>query len=320
MTKYVKLRHEFVAPAAFSLGVPPALLQAVVGVESDGIAGWMDGTQVRSIKRFEGHKFDKYVGKSRQVKARRMGLAHPKMGGVKNPRDQADRHKLFMRAYRFDRDAAIKSTSFGVGQVMGFNAEMLGFTGAYEFYKYVETGPEAQVDVMMRYIRNAGLVDELRRADFTGFARGYNGPAYKKYKYDTRMRQAYNRLSKAPPIAVRRDIDTLHIGDRGSDVIAWQDKLQRFGLSVLSDGDFGTDTKAATESFQRQVGLRADGVVGKHTRRAMADAIKGRIKTKQPHTRTVPDPLTSAEPADSPWVQVALAILDFITRLFTNRR
>jgi hypothetical protein len=320
MTQYVKLRQEFVAPAAFSIGVPPALLQAVIGVESNGVVGWMKGGVIMPMIRFEGHKFYKYVGKARQAKAQRMGLAHPKMGGVKNPRDQANRHKLFMAAYRFDRHAAIKSTSYGVGQVMGFNAEMLGFSNAFEFHNYImKGGPEAQIDVMIRYIRKAGLIDELRRADFAGFARGYNGPAYKTYKYDTRMQQAYNRISKAPPLTFRNDPDSLRIGDRGIAVRAWQKNLTIVGFRVLVDGDFGTDTKEATAELQRRTGLRADGVVGKHTRRAMSNAIKGNIRFN-PHTRTVPDPIPAAEPADNYWVQLAIAIWDFVLKLFTARR
>ena len=105
-----------------------------------------------------------------------------------------------------------------------------------------------------------------------------------------------------------RTVGMLQMGDKGVAVRSWQRELINFGLDITMDGDFGPDTKAATRSFQRQNSLRADGIVGKNTRRAMAIAIDGRIKTHTPHARHVPDPVTGTEPADNRLVQLALAI------------
>jgi hypothetical protein len=45
-------------------------------------------------------------------------------------------------------------------------------------------------------VENAGLVDELRRNDWAGFARGYNGPGYADNRYDTKLASAYSNFSK----------------------------------------------------------------------------------------------------------------------------
>ena len=57
----------------------------------------------------------------------------------------------------------------------------------------------------------------------------------------------------------------LHIGSNGEDVQQWQSFLVGQGLLDTADGNFGPKTKAATEAFQINAGLEADGVVGEAT-------------------------------------------------------
>ncbi len=60
---------------------------------------------------------------------------------------------------------------------------------------------------------------------------------------------------------------TVKIGDRGSDVIAMQERLQELKyLKAGHTGYFGTDTETAVKSFQKRNGLSADGNVGEYTR------------------------------------------------------
>ena len=51
-------------------------------------------------------------------------------------------------------------------------------------------------------------------------------------------------------------------GDSGSHVTALQQALVRHGYSLSVDGIFGDATYSAVQSFQRSVGLAADGIVG----------------------------------------------------------
>lgn len=55
----------------------------------------------------------------------------------------------------------------------------------------------------------------------------------------------------------------------GPDVKSVQRALRHAGVRVNVDGTFGAQTQAAVKRFQRQQGLRADGVVGPATRRAL---------------------------------------------------
>jgi hypothetical protein len=61
----------------------------------------------------------------------------------------------------------------------------------------------------------------------------------------------------------------LMLGDRGSDVLMLQRRLNQLGASVEEDGIFGTGTRAAVIAFQGANGLRPDGVVGQKTRAAL---------------------------------------------------
>ena len=70
----------------------------------------------------------------------------------------------------------------------------------------------------------------------------------------------------------------LYPWDFGSHVAELQELLRAHGFRLRIDGDFGSTTEAAVKAFQRQHGLRVDGVVDIKTWTA--------LKTKiQPGTR-----------------------------------
>lgn len=76
---------------------------------------------------------------------------------------------------------------------------------------------------------------------------------------------------------------TYKLGDRllkkgavGSDVSELQTWLTKFGfLNDQIDGDFGSKTKAAVESFQKACGLTVDGEYGPQSHKAMLEKIAG---------------------------------------------
>jgi lysozyme len=57
-------------------------------------------------------------------------------------------------------------------------------------------------------------------------------------------------------------METLQIGDQGPTVVVLQLDLQKKGKAVVADGDFGPQTLAAVQAFQKSAGLTIDGVVG----------------------------------------------------------
>lgn len=254
-------------------GVPAAHVAAVIEVESGGV---YKPCQIR----FEGHYFDERLSPADRERARKAGLSSPKVGGVKNPRSQEARYKLLDRACAINRQAALESTSWGVGQVMGAHWKALGFASVNALQLEAISGLEGQARLMMRYVRVFGLLDELRDGRWTAFARGYNGPAYRKNSYDTRMADAAARIGGrvAPADGM------LRMGAKGARVRELQALLGRAGAVVKVDGDFGPTTRDAVKALQGQLGLVVDGVVGPKTMAAFAtyrvapDEKVGRLK------------------------------------------
>ena len=63
---------------------------------------------------------------------------------------------------------------------------------------------------------------------------------------------------------------TLSVNSTGSDVIILQQKLKNIGYRIsIVDGEFGNETKAAVEQFQRDQKLNVTGIVNNATWRAL---------------------------------------------------
>ncbi len=124
-------------------GITPAALAAVVDVESNGVTfARVDGRSVPLI-RTEGHYFDRLVPAKKQKQVRSAGLASPKAGAIKNPKSQENRYRMFQSMCDIDKDAAIMSCSWGVGQIMGVHWPKLGFASADDFRIFVMARAEA---------------------------------------------------------------------------------------------------------------------------------------------------------------------------------
>lgn len=252
---------------AAEINVPVEALMAVVTVESNGVAYANVNGKNEPLIRFEGHYFDRLVEVSKRAIARAQKLANPKAGAIPNSKSQATRYAVLDKAKKLDEDAAIMSHSWGVGQVMGSHWKELGYKSAKEFEWVVRSGLAGQISVMAAYITRFGLVDELQRLDWSGFARGYNGPNYRKYAYDTKMRDAYEAFGGS--VTVSKASGMIRMGSKGAAVREIQALLVRAGYSIKVDGDYGPATKDAVRMFQSLHELEADGVVGPKTMAAL---------------------------------------------------
>jgi hypothetical protein len=176
--------------------IEPAALLAVAEVESGGRALYdVDGHKEPAI-RFEGHYFDRRLSGRIRDYARKDGLSAPEAGKIANPKSQGDRWLLLERAMGLDKKAALESTSWGLGQVMGAHWEWLGFASVDALVAEARGSVAGQVRLMLRFIEKAGLADAMRACDWRGFAKRYNGPSFARNNYDTRMAAAYARWCK----------------------------------------------------------------------------------------------------------------------------
>ena len=94
---------------------------------------------------------------------------------------------------------------------------------------------------------------------------------------------------------------TLRANDKGSDVSQLQEALIRLGyLAGKPDGTYGQKTVAAVKAFQKANGLKADGVAGAETQKALfsGTAKAAEVKaTVQPAATATPAPAASASTA-----------------------
>lgn len=173
------------------IGVGEDELHAVIDVETSG-GGFDDQGRVRML--FEPHVFYRELGAGRdRDKAVALGLAYPKWGEKPYPRDSYPR---FIEAMKIGEVAALRSCSWGLGQIMGFNCSAAGYSFPREMVTAFARDEEAHLAAMVAFIEASGLDDELRRHDWSGFARGYNGAGYAKHGYHKRLAKAYAKWAK----------------------------------------------------------------------------------------------------------------------------
>jgi hypothetical protein len=167
---------------------------AVAEVESGPLGGF--GPDGRLIILFERHLFSRKTNS--QYDQSHPTISNRTPGGY--PRSQADRWAQLTQAYALNAEAALESASYGRFQVLGQNYPNLGMANAHEYVSKLARSERDQLEAFEGFVRANGLVDELQRKDWAGFASRYNGPGYAANQYDVKMAEAYGRL-KATPIA-----------------------------------------------------------------------------------------------------------------------
>ncbi len=172
------------------IGVGEDEIHAIIDVECRG-SGFDDLNRPAML--FEPHIFWRQLGPGAQRdRAAAEGLAYREWGERPYPKDS---YPTLLSAMAINRDAALRSASWGLGQIMGFNAGLCGYSCAEAMVIAFMADEEIQLKAMVDFIVTAGLDDELRRHDWKGFARGYNGPAYAKHSYHIKLARAYAKWS-----------------------------------------------------------------------------------------------------------------------------
>lgn len=89
-------------------------------------------------------------------------------------------------------DAAFQSCSWGAFQIMGDWWDELDYASPFELAWSCRTSEAAHLEMMVRFVEHNGLQDEIRAltsnpATCRAFAAAYNGPAYRKNRYDEKL-------------------------------------------------------------------------------------------------------------------------------------
>jgi len=178
--------------AAESLGVGVAAIKAVCEVEAPKGGFFPDG-QVRIL--FERHKFSQHTG-GRYDKSH-PGISNPKWGGWGT---EGQQHARLAQAAALDRDAALKSASWGKFQILGENFKQAGFGTLQGFINAMHAGEPDQLEAFVNFVKaDAAMHKALQARNWAKFARRYNGPKYAENKYDVKLAAAYAKYLKQHP-------------------------------------------------------------------------------------------------------------------------
>jgi hypothetical protein len=188
ITKYLK-------ESALLLGVDYSLLLAITKVEA-GSKGFIAPN--KPIVLFERHVFYKQL-KKQGFNVDELSNQYPLLinktpggylGGLR------ENYRLEM-AKQINENCAIESTSFGLFQIMGFHWQTLGYQSAQDFENQVSENELKQTEAFIRFISlktNSKMIVALQEHDYETFARLYNGPNYKKNRYDEKIKAEYNAI------------------------------------------------------------------------------------------------------------------------------
>ncbi|BAL27487.1 N-acetylmuramidase domain-containing protein [Azoarcus sp. KH32C] len=238
--------------AAEKLGIRAAELWTVVGVETSGCGYLADR---RPTILFERHVFSKET--KRRFDAKHGDISNRHAGGYGAA--GSHQYERLASAISLDRQAALRSTSWGIGQVMGYNAAMAGYADAEEMIEAMSASETAQFDALAAFIRAAKLDGVLRTHDWGRFAAGYNGPNYRINNYDTRLAATFQRFERGalPDLQIR----------------AAQLYLTYLGFDPQGvDGIMGRFTRSAMNEFQDKAGIQMTDFVDDDTFAALKKA------------------------------------------------
>jgi hypothetical protein len=170
---------------AQSLGLEPAVIRAVVQVESAGAGFGADG---KPLILFEPAWFSELTGG--RFDASNPNVSKTVVRSSDLGRTQAERWAKVAEAYGLAPAEALGATSFGAFQIPGRYFAQCGYMSVFDFVSDIAHSETRQLAAFERYLRAEGLTDELERKDWPAFARAYEGEAGSGV-YATALSNAY---------------------------------------------------------------------------------------------------------------------------------
>lgn len=284
-----RLATNDIGDAARMLGVETAVLLAFLEVEAAG-RGFDNKSRPKMLR--ETHIFYRELGAGpKRDRALAAGLATK----VWTRNYSRDSYPDLARMIEIDPRAALRSCSWGLPQIMGFNHLKAGFNSVEEMIEAMKRGEREQLLALVALMQSWNMRPMLTGRDFTksdswkDAARKYNGSGFAVNGYHTRLAAAYRKhkgktdspVNNAP---VAQPGDVLQIGMKGELILNLQNDLAALGYVFANgiDGRFGNETRAHVVAFQKGQSLVPDGRVGPETRDALRRAVAALGTVTQP--------------------------------------
>ena len=187
--------------AAIDLGVDMACIHAIKTVESKGLGFLGDG---RPKILYERHVMRRRLKKNgigkiaiSNAETNFPDLVNSRPGGYKGG---TRAHYRLSLAKTIDTNSALESCSWGLFQIMGYHWQHLGYSSSAEFVELMHASEGNHWQAFTRFvIKDKALHQALKAQNWAEFARRYNGPAYKKNRYHTKLATAYRNYTPPTP-------------------------------------------------------------------------------------------------------------------------
>ena len=230
----IPLTSNAVQNAMNTLGVDSPTLWAMLHVETRG-CGFFVSRRPQIL--FERHLFSKLTQGAWDSVA--PDVSNPVPGAYGASGDF--QYTRLAKAYGLGptaQDAALKSTSWGLGQVLGLNASMVGYASVRDMVAAMAASEDEQLKAVVNFILANRLQQALQTQNWAAYAAVYNGADYAKNHYDTNLAQThalYQDPSQLPDLTIR----------------AGQLSLYLLGFDPKGiDGALGPNTLTALHNFQ----------------------------------------------------------------------
>ena len=175
------------------VNIPTAAMWAVIHVESAG-AGFLDDRRPKIL--FERHLFHRATGG-------RFDTSHP---DISNPRSGgyglggAHQYIRLEEALTLDRNAALSSSSWGLGQVLGSNFVIAGFDNVDDMVTNMARSERQQLLAMFNFIEGNNLGVHLRNRNWVSLLSATTGRMLRRMDIHLNC----NRLSRPSTTEVLR--------------------------------------------------------------------------------------------------------------------
>lgn len=195
MNSEKRLSDEDIQKVALKEKIDFSAIKAVIEVESNG-KGYLDNGNPKIL--FEGHVFWREL-KSKRINPEQYLRDHSDIlyphWNKRHYRGGMGEYDRLNKAVRIHKECALRSASWGMFQIMGFNYKAAGYDTVEAFVKSVYISEAKQLESFMTFIKSKDLVRYIRQKDWSNFARGYNGNGYKANRYDERLSEANKRFA-----------------------------------------------------------------------------------------------------------------------------
>ncbi|MCV3209591.1 N-acetylmuramidase domain-containing protein [Mesorhizobium sp. YC-39] len=258
---------------------------AMVGVGEDEIHAFMDveaagsgfDAKGRPKLLFEPHVFYRNLAGAKRTAAVKAGLAYSKWGAKPYPKDSYPR---LVAAMAIDETAALKSASWGLTQILGENFKAAGCGSVQAMVQAFMADEAAHLEATVKLLVAWKVDDDLRAHRWPVVAQTWNGPGYKKNRYDSKLAAAFAKWQKirdtpwppkarAPAVVAAEELsaelaagasvepDTAPPAVDKATIERVQQQLKDLGYTEVGgvSGVGGTMTSAAIRAFRAENGL-----------------------------------------------------------------